>query len=618
VAVLSLNFLLQKLNSAGFVVIALLRLQFHERRMTPPQTSPELITPHRRLPHWLWALALFLLLSVLIVTPFFWFGTASGHDFEFHAASWLDVASQWKEGILFPRWAASMNHGFGEPRYIFYPPLSWLLGAALTLLPLDAAVPVLYIVLVQTFAGLAAYFLLRNLASQRAALLAAACYVINPNALLISYIRSDFAEQLACAIFPLLLLAALRLCGLLDDSFRTRSSVALFSIAYAGVWLSNAPAAVIASYSMALLFLVAALCQHSWRPLFLGAAGILLGLGLTAFYLVPAAYEQRWVNIGQALSSGLLPSQNFLFTVIDDPEHTWFNWIASTCALSLILLFGLAALASRRFARTVHSSERDRHVALTLLIVGTAATILTSRFTLPLWAYLPKLRFVQFPWRWMSIIALVAACFIALAMEKRHAWIWFAALFVLGCSFAYVQVTNTWWDQDEVPTMRDALDTGHGFDGTDEYDPLGDDHADLPANALLATVLPADSSDSAAPQAQVQFLRWTAESKEVVVDAPSPARVALRLLNYPAWRIEVNGKPITPERLDDFNQMVVPIDAGKSDIRVYFTRTADRLIGNAISAAAALYAVILLWLARKRSTPQASQPDIPTAADLSS
>jgi hypothetical protein len=574
--------------------------------MTPPQTSSESATLHRRLPHWLWALALSLLLSILMVTPFFWFGTASGHDFEFHLASWLDVASQWKHGILFPRWAAWMNHGFGEPRYIFYPPLSWLFGAALTLLPLDAAVPILYIVLLQAFAGLAAYFLLRNLASQRAALLAAACYVINPNALLISYIRSDFAEQLACAIFPLVLLAALRLCGLLDDSSRTRSSIALFSIAYAAVWLSNAPAAVIASYSVALLFLIAALYQHSWHPLFRGAAGVLLGLALTAFYLVPAAYEQRWVNIGQALSSGLLPSQNFLFTVINDPEHTWFNWIASTCALSLIVLLGLAALASRHFASSADSSPRNRHISVALLLVGTAATVLTLRFTLPLWTYLPKLRFVQFPWRWMSIIALVAACLVAFSMERRRAWLWFAALFMLGCSFAYVQVTNTWWDQDEVPTMRDALDTGHGFDGTDEYDPLGDDHADLPANALLATVLPDDSADAKISEPKLQFLRWTAEDREVLVSTPSPARVALRLLNYPAWRVEVNGKPVTPERLDDFNQMVVPIDAGKSDIQVHFARTTDRTIGNAISAVAALCAIILLWLDRKRPAAQPS------------
>ena len=569
--------------------------------MTHSRTSPAASTESRRIPHWLLPLAFFLLLSVLIVLPFFWLGTASGHDFEFHAASWLDVASQWKDGILFPRWAAWMNHGFGEPRYIFYPPLSWILGAVLTFLPLDAAVPILYIVLVQTFAGLAAYFLLRNLTTQRAALLGAACYVINPNALLMTYIRSDFAEQLACAFFPLLLLAALRLSDLLDDA-SPRASIALFAIPYAAVWLSNAPAAVIASYSMALLFVSAALYQHSCRPLFRGAAGIALGLGLTSFYLVPAAYEQRWVNIGQALSSGLLPSQNFLFTAIDDPEHTWFNWIASICALSLILLLGLAALTSRRFARTANPSPRNRQLALALLIMGSAATVLTLRFTLPLWTYLPKLRFVQFPWRWMSMIALVTACFVAFAMERRRAWLWFAALLLLGTSFACFQVTNTWWDQDEMPTMRDALDTGHGFDGTDEYDPLGDDHADLPADTLLATVLSTDSADTTAPAAHLQFLRWTAEDKQVLVDTSSSARVALRLLNYPAWRVEVNGKTITPERADDVDQMVMPVSAGKSDIRIEFTRTPDRKIGNAISEAAALLAVIFIWIDRKRST----------------
>jgi 6-pyruvoyl-tetrahydropterin synthase related domain len=573
--------------------------------MTVPRTSSTSFRS-RRLPGWLLALGVSFVLSILIVLPFFWLGTASGHDFEFHAASWFDAAYQWKEGILYPRWTAWTNHGFGEPRFVFYPPLSWMLGAALTLLLPDPAVPILFVVLVQTFAGLSTFFLLRHLTAHRTAVLGAAVYVINPNALLMTYIRSDFAEQLACAIFPLLLLGALRLCDFLEDSPSTRSSLVLFAIPFAGVWLSNAPAAVIASYSMALLFAYAAISQRSWRPLLRGLAALALGLGLVAFYLVPAAYEQRWVNIGQALSSGLLPSQNFLFTAIDDPEHTWFNWIASICALSLMLLLGLATLASRRLSPTSNAGARNRQASLGLLLLGAGATMLTLRLSLPLWTYLPKLRFVQFPWRCMSMIALVATCFVAFAMQRRRAWLWLSALFLLSVSLGYFQVTNTWWDEDEMPTLRDALVSGNGLDGTDEYDPIGDDHLDLPIGAPLVKVLPPDSEASSTQQVQLQIQRWSTEQKQIRIDSPSEARVALRLLNYPAWRVRVNGKLISTERMDDVNQMVVPIESGHSDIRVEFIRTTDRKLGNAISTVCAALCVVLLWIDRKQSTKSVS------------
>ncbi len=568
-----------------------------------------------RLPGWFLALGLSLLLSALLVLPFFWLGTASGHDFEFHAASWLDAAYQWKEGIVYPRWTAWTNHGFGEPRFIFYPPLSWMLGAALTLLLPDSAVPVLFIVLVETLAGVCAFFLLRRLATPRAALLAAGCYVINPNTLLMTYIRSDFAEQLACALFPLMLLAALRLCDFLDDSPPKLSSIALFALPFAGVWLSNAPAGVIASYSMALFFVCAACSARSWQPLLRGVAGLALGLGLAAFYLLPAAYEQRWVNIRQALSSGLLPSQNFLFTAINDPEHTWFNWIASYCALGLLLLLALTALGSRRFSATADSSLRSRRSFLALLVVGASATLLTLPLSSPLWNHLPKLRFVQFPWRWMSVIALVASCFLAVVAEKRLGWLWVALLVLLTVPLASFLVENTWWDEDEMSAQRDAIDSGHGFDGTDEYDPLGDDHLDLPPNAVLALALPTEQEDSPAPQVGLQIERWTTEQKDIQVDALAPARIALRLLNYPAWRVEVNGKAVAAERRDDVNQMVIPVEAGSSRIRVRFARTWDRFWGAAVSAAAALLAALLLWLGRKRpGNPHASEnePVVPS------
>jgi len=568
--------------------------------MTSPP-PPAATQTKRRLPFWLLASGLSLVLSLLMVAPFFWLGSASGHDFEFHAASWYDAAFQWQQGIIYPRWTAWTNHGFGEPRFIFYPPLSWMIGAALTLLLPGIAVPIVFIVLTQTFAGLSAFLLIRRLTSERAALFGAACYVINPNALLLTYIRSDFAEQLACAFFPLLLLAALRLADLLEDAPPRPAHIASFALSFAALWLSNAPAGVIASYGMALLFAFAAIAQRSWRIILRGGFGLALGLGLAAIYIVPAAYEQRSVKIGQALSSGLLPSDNFLFTVTGDPEHTWFNWIASFCALALIFLFAVTALASRRFAANPALPDRARRSFLALLVLGASAALLTLRITLPLWNYLPKLRFVQFPWRWMSIIALASACFFAAAVEKRRASVWFAFFVLLSVPLAAFLVKETWWDFDEMPAQYSAITNGTGYEGTDEYDPKGDDHLDLPATAPLVKLLPQNAEETPHPRAQVQVRTWTTERKDIHVDTQASTRVALRLLNYPAWQVEVNGRQIVPERMDDVNQMVIPVDPGSSDIRVRFVRTPDRTVGMLLSLLSALLAAILLLAFRRQA-----------------
>jgi len=547
---------------------------------------------------WLLALGFSILASVVVLLPFFWLGAASGHDFEFHVASWLDVAYQWHNGVLYPRWTAWTNYGFGEPRYIFYPPLSWMLGAALTfVLPLSWA-PAAFISLTQTLAGLSAFSLLRRLSSPKAAYFGAAFYAANPYALLLSYIRSDFAEQLACAFLPLLLLAALRLAGLLDHQRPRPSFIPVFAALFAAVWLCNAPVGVIASYSMALLFAVAALWKRSWSVVFRSAGALVLGLGLSTFYLLPAAYEQRWVNIAQALSSGLLPAQNFLFTNIDDVEHTWFNWISSICALFLILLTAFTALASRKLGRNSTPLRTSETPWPSLLLLGAASTLLMIRFTLPVWDLLPKLRFVQFPWRWMSILAIVCCCFLAAAVERRRGWLWFALYVLVAPPLALFLVQNTWWDPDEMATQKAAITSGTGYEGVDEYDPLGDDHLDLPKHAPLAAILPGsfDEENAQPPQAKIQVELWNPETKDISVESSAPAMVGLRLLNYPAWRVTVNGRSVQPQRPDDVNQMLVPIEAGKSEIRVRFSRTPDRTLGIALSLASLLIALILFFM----------------------
>lgn len=543
---------------------------------------------------WLPAVVVSLGVSLVIVAPFFWLGNASGHDIGFHASSWVDVAAQWKEGILFPRWTEWANYGYGEPRFIFYPPLSWLLGGALvSLLPIKAVAAV-FIVLVQTVAGTSAYTLAREFASRGGALAGAACFAANPDALLIIYVRSDYAELLAMAFYPLLMLALLRLCGWLGEEHgQGRGEIVFFALSFAAIWLANAPAGVIASYTAALLIAGAAITQKSWRPAGRGAAGIALGLGLAAFYLVPAAYEQRWVNISQALSAGLTPRENFLFAGTGDPDHNHFNHVASAMAvLTMVLIAVFAWMAWRRinanFAIGRDSMARKAWTAL-ILLAG-ASNLLMVKVTLPLWDMLPKLRFVQFPWRWISVLAVVLTIFLASGLTgQKRLWAWAAVVFVvLGSSAVYLG-KNTWWDADDFPTIQYEVELGHGFEGTDEYDPLGDDHLDLAQKQPQVRTV----GDSKGAKADV--IAWTAEKRVLEVQALKPEKLALRLLDYPAWRITVDGKAIHAEHLRGVRAIVVAVPAGKSVVEAEFTRTRDRTIGGLLSAAS-LLAACLLWI----------------------
>jgi hypothetical protein len=543
-------------------------------------------------------------------------GSATGHDFLFHVSSWLDAAGQWKEGILYPRWTEWANHGYGEPRFIFYPPFSWILGAALGSLVPWNAVPAVFIALVQVFSGLSAFLLARRVLPKRAALFCVACYVANPYALVIIYIRSDFAELLANAFFPILFLLVLQICGLLAGAERppgriARSQVALFAIVLAAIWLSNAPAGVIACYSSAALFGFEAMRQKSWQPLMRGAAGLALGIGLAGFYLLPAAYEQRWVNIAQALSPGLLPSDNFLFTVTLDPEHTLFNWIASSIAVLLMALTGLAAVRAHRGGPEREGPLENRLWRILLFLAATAA-VLMFRFTSIFWDVLPKLRFVQFPWRWMAVLAAPFAIFTGRAMSgKRWGWVWAVITFALIGGTGAALVHQGWWNKDDISFLRQEIAHGEGFDGTDEYDPAGDDHTNVPlAKAPETQVMDTDSTPGPDTPPNVRVDRWTPEDKEVTVSTKEPFALGLRLLNYPAWQLKVNGAGVTPLRGEDFDQMLVPVPTGESHISVRFRRTWDRTLGGTLSLISTLLALWLLvpvgrfgqWRSESRET----------------
>src|SRR5208282_3796634 len=99
-----------------------------------------------------------------------------------------------------------------------------------------------YCCIALTLAGAAMYRLAREWLSASDTLFAAVFYALNPYHLLIIYWRSAYAELLAAALLPLLLLCLLRL--FLPQSDAGFRPALCLSLTLAGAWLTNAPAAV--------------------------------------------------------------------------------------------------------------------------------------------------------------------------------------------------------------------------------------------------------------------------------------------------------------------------------------------------------------------------------------
>ncbi len=543
---------------------------------------------------------------MFVVLPMLFLGNASGHDFDFHVASWMDVAGQWREGVVYPRWAEWANWGFGEPRFIFYPPASWIAGAALGAVLPWRMVPGAFILLALVLAGMSMWVLSREWLPPPQAVVAALLYTVNPYNLVIVYYRSDFAELLAGALFPLLIWGVLRVIA--GEWHRVPS----LSVIFASVWLTNAPAAVIATYLLVLVIAVGCIARKSLRPLLLGTSAMAGGFALAAFYILPAAWERRWVQIAQAVAGEVNPSRNFLFTRMNDPDFVLFNGKVSWIAAGIMTITGIA---------TIVAARKRRHFPVLwwiLISLAVASAFLMLRPSLWLWNTLPELRFIQFPWRWLEPLAVVFAFFLAQAIfsVRRRLLSWTATVvaFVAIGGTATAIIRDAYWDDQDVPSIAAAISSHRGYEGTDEYAPIGLIRLDLPGNPD-DTERPAGISPDPAPQFEelrsatgaavpavgirLNVSRSSAERKAFTEESAAPVTLALRLVDYPSWEIQVDSKPARITTLPATSQILVPLAAGDHRVDVHFGRTWDRKAGDAISASTVTL-LGFIWVFRRR------------------
>ncbi len=362
---------------------------------------------------------------------------------------------------------------------------------------------------------------------------------------------------------------------------------------------------MVGSYLLAMLALGMSMVQGKLWPALRAAGGMALGLGLAAFYIVPAAFEQRWVQIDRAITPGMRVEDSFLFTHTANDFHNQVLWTASWILLGELAVAVIVAYVAWR---------KQAGGAARIVLTATLPVILLLQLPVSdaIWKHTPHMKFLQFPWRWLVALSVVACAMAAMAWPRRRSWgtAIVAGVVILamavGGGLLFFQPCD---EEDAVAAQVAGFQQGGGTEGTDEYTPLGADNASIQQHLPLVRVLrgaqddTADSTNGDNPEwragdpgsiaAAVDAMRRNEEHWVVRVSTPETGYAVLRLMDYPSWRVTVDGKvaPGRPVREDGL--MAVPVAAGNHTIEVQWSATRDVIAGRAVSSISLLALVLM-------------------------
>jgi hypothetical protein len=391
---------------------------------------------------WLWVTILLILPATApLLQPGYHWGA---HDARHSVYFLYQFDKVFQEGIWYPRWAPDFAFGYGYPFFNIYGPLSSYTGQLFHLAGLDIVTAVKAVFGTSIiFSGLAMYAFVRRLMGAPAGLIAALTYVYIPYHLFDLYVRAALAESVGFVFVPL------TLWGFYESVTRPRPSALIWAaLAYAGLMFTSNLLALL--FTPILGFYVAVIIL--WQ-LLRPAAGdptdyinlklpdrirgnrfaqailtglpptfvLLLGLGVSAVFWIPAILEYQYVRVDQWVGGRFAFGDDFVEVFqLFSPQWGFGASIPGPdddagfqIGLAALVLYGLSILVIPRLANPATRRTLIFYQVTTLVLI-----FLTTPASDFVWRTLPLSTFAQFPWRLLVIIAplisIVAGAIVAL------------------------------------------------------------------------------------------------------------------------------------------------------------------------------------------------------------
>jgi hypothetical protein len=574
-------------------------------------------------------LALTLLCLFCVIAPLFAgpgpVNTRGGGDSPFLLVRLEQMVASLRAGAFPVRWMPDAAYGQGYPFFNFYAALPYYIAAVYRLLGWG---PILSIQVTQAL-GFVLAALSMTLLAQRvldhpaAVTLAVIAYTCAPFHLVNVYVRGDsLSEFYAFVFYPLIFWALLRV-----RDVPTWRNVAWVAASYSGLILTHNLSAVMFSPFVVLyaLYLLVPRAQGKqpqerafwqqieWRSGLLMISGGILGLALSATLWLTAVVDldSVWMGTRDIQTSGFFNYEGHLrgrdlvqgslaFDYEVSPGRTPFAMGAVQAAS--IALGALAVIAGwmQRSSKQARWSRFSSAFWLGGLILSTWLITPLSR---PLWAHLPVLSVVQFPWRFLSIQAFFGAL-IAGESARRLPRSWWvavtAAVALLAATLGGLRPEYLPIHENDVTPGRLALfesfTTNIGTTIRGEYLPNGVDPRPYASTVTL------HQDDRPAPVAltgavvHAELVRRDARSAQWRIETNAEdTHFAFHTLYLDGWRAWVDGSPVEIEPLSGSGRISLHVPRGTHTVDLRFGWTAARRIADLISLAAGLVVIALLW-----------------------
>lgn len=532
-----------------------------------------------------WPPLVLLAATLLPLIPIIKYGAPTGADMANHYSFGYTFYDALSTGHFYPSWRAFSNLGFGDPSVRFYPPaLYYLMSASRAVAGnwFDATLPVFAAL---TFAGvLGAYFWARSFVAPRYAVWAGLFYAIAPyrlNESLEHFLLAEYAGG-AALIFAFAFVE--RVCR----ERRWRDAAGL-GAAYAMLVLTHLPLTVMGSLMLALYALMRIERGKFWASLARLCLGVSLGLAASSRYWVMMVSELGWIRAGTVAPSGWYDYRNnFLFTDFSYNASTWWTNYIAFATLAMFIPVAVLCLRKTREARA-------------LLILAALSFFMTTSLSRPLWVIIPKLKDVQFPWRWLALTSAVCAVLMAVALPVwiegllgTRAVMWRRlAILACGCmllSFCFL--------------ATHFMERAYYYDRAKFYEELSEldglrSHKDWWPVWVRGGQLPREMKENVEAEGrEVAVTSWQAARREFKVSGGDVTEARVRALYYPNWAASAAGTAL-PTRASDDGALLVALPKGAATVELEF-REPMRLQAAWVVTAAG-WILILAFLIFRRS-----------------